>query len=191
MVGKHRYTRFFAMTALDLLRFGTIKDVAHYLHVGWDLIKKIHKIKLQNRYRKMTIRKIRYLGIDEFSIRKRHKYMTIFLDLKSGRIIHAVEGRTKDVIEPFLTVLAQKAKKLRAISMDMSRSYISAVTEFLPSVKIVFDRYHIMALINKAIDTFRRKQQETLDECDIKTLKGSRFLLLKNYETLDHVQRQL
>lgn len=43
MVGTHRYTRSFAMTALDLLRFGTIKDVSNYLGVGWDLIKEIHK----------------------------------------------------------------------------------------------------------------------------------------------------
>ncbi len=185
MVGKHRYTRSFAMTAMDLLRFGTIKDVAHYLHVGWDLIKDIHKTKLKNRYLKMPVSKIQYLGIDEFSIRKHHKYMTIFLDLKSGRIIHAVEGRSKDVIKPFLNILARKAKRLKAIAMDMSRSHISAVTEYLPKVKIVFDRYHIMALINQAIDTFRREQQQTLNDCDIKTLKGSRFLLLRNYETLD------
>jgi len=33
MVGKHRYVRSFALTVLDLLRFGTIRSVAQYL--GW------------------------------------------------------------------------------------------------------------------------------------------------------------
>ncbi len=47
MDGKHRYTRSFALTAIDLLRFGTIKDVANYMRVGWDMIKEIHKPKLQ------------------------------------------------------------------------------------------------------------------------------------------------
>ncbi|MFW8602563.1 helix-turn-helix domain-containing protein, partial [Desulfobacterota bacterium M19] len=87
MDGKHRYTRSFALTALDLLRFGTIKDVAHYLHVGWDLIKGIHKSKLQRIYKKMPIKELKYLGIDEFSIRKGHNYMTIFIDLQKGRIL--------------------------------------------------------------------------------------------------------
>lgn len=96
MDGKHRYTRSFALTALDFLRFGTIKDVANYLRVGWDLIKDIHKSKLQRLYRKMPITSLKYLGIDEFSIRKGHKYMTIFIDLQKGRIIHAVEGGSKD-----------------------------------------------------------------------------------------------
>jgi len=186
MDGKHRYTRSFALIALDLLRFGTIKDVAHYLRVGWDLIKDIHKTRLQSLYKKMPIKELKYLGIDEFSIRKGHNYMTIFIDLQKGRIIHAVEGRSKDSIQPFLKVLARKAKKLKAVAMDMSRSYSSAVAECLPKVDIVFDRYHIMAQMNQAIDILRREQQGTLDNKDQKALKGCRFLLLRNYESLDH-----
>lgn len=186
MNGKHRYLRSFALTALDLLRFGTIKDVANYLCVGWDLIKEIHKTKLHRLYKKMPIHKVKYLGIDEFSLRKGHNYMTIFIDLATGRILHAVEGRSKDDIEPFLKTLARKAKKLKAVAMDMSRSYSSAVAEHVPKADIVFDRYHIMALMNKAMDTCRREQQKSLDDTEKKVLKGCRFLLLRNYETLQH-----
>jgi transposase len=186
MDGKHRYTRSFALIALDLLRFGTIKDVAHYLHVGWDLVKDIHKTKLQSLYKKMPIKELKYLGIDEFSLRKGHNYMTIFIDLRAGRIIHAVAGRSKDNIQPFLKILARRAKKLKAVAMDMSRSYSSAVTEHLPHVDIVFDRYHIMAQMNQAIETLRREQQRTLENEDQKALKGCRFLLLRNYESLSH-----
>jgi hypothetical protein len=39
--------------------------------------------------------------------------MTIFLDIRTGRIIHAVEGRSKDDVAPFLRELAKKAKTLR------------------------------------------------------------------------------
>ena len=173
------------MTALDLLRFGTIKDVANYLHVGWDVIKGIHKSKLKSLYRKIPVHKIEYLGIDEFSLRKGHNYMTIFIDLQRGTIIHAVEGRSADVISPFLKIVARKAKKLKAIAMDMSRPYSSAVTEHLPHVDIVFDRYHIMAIMNKAIESLRREQQRTLGDSDKKYLKGCRFLLLSNYRSLD------
>jgi transposase len=182
--GKHRYTRSFALTALDLLRFGTIKDIANYLHVGWDLIKDIHKSKLQRLYRKMPIHKLKYLGIDEFSIRKGHKYMTIFIDLKEGRIIHAVEGTSKEKIQPFLKILARKAKNLKAVAMDMSRSFSSAVTECLPKADIVFDRYHIMANVNMAIDELRREQQRPLADDDRTALKGCRFMLLRNYHAL-------
>lgn len=184
MDGKHRYTRSFALTVFDLLRFGTIKDVANFLHVGWDVVKDIHKAKLQRLYKRMPIHKIKYLGIDEFSLRKGHNYMTIFIDLQTGRIVHAVEGRSEVDIEPFLKKVARKARNLQAVAMDMSRSYSSAVAKNLPEVDIVFDRYHIMALMNKAIEKLRREQQKSLVGEDKKTLKGCRFLLLGNYESL-------
>jgi len=184
MVGTHRYTRSFAMTALDLLRFGTIKDVSNYLGVGWDLVKDIHKSKLQRLYKVMPIHKLKYLGIDEFSLRKGHTYMTIFIDLQTGRIIHAVRGRSKKDIGPFLKLVARKAKNLKAVAMDMSRSYSSAVTEHLPQVDIVFDRFHIMAQMNMAIESLRRQQQNIPDKNGQKVLKGCRFLLLRNYKSL-------
>jgi len=189
--GTARYTHSFAMTVLDLLRFGTIKAVANYLHVGWDLVKNIHKSKLICSYKKISLAKVKYLGIDEFSIRKHHKYMTIFVNLQTGRILHAVEGTRKEAIAPFLKQIQKKARKLKAISMDMSVSYRSAVTEILPNIPVVFDRYHVMALMNRQVDSLRRELQNCLDDDGKKTLKGSRFLLLKNYANVpaDHRAR--
>jgi len=169
MTGKHRYVRSFALTVLDLLRFGTIRSVAHYLGVGWDMVKEIHKAKLRLLYRRISLHKVRYIGIDEFSIKKGHKYMTVVTDLRTGRILHAVEGKSKEDILPFLQKLARKARKLEGIAMDMSSAYFYAVLEALPKLDIVFDRYHIMALVNQAIEELRREQQRELDDLGKKT----------------------
>ena len=83
--------------------------------------------------------------------------------------------------EPF----EEKAPRLEAVAMDMNTGFAHVVQEHLPHVALVFDHYHISALINRAIDDLRREQQAQLDEKEQKTLKGSRFLLLKNYENLD------
>lgn len=183
--GKKRHTRRLAQFAIDLLHWMTISGTAKVLNVGWDLIKDTHKKHLQSRYKSPPLKDLKYLGIDEFSIRKGHNYMSIFVDLQSGRILHAVEGRASQDIEPFLKVIRRRAHKLEAIAMDMSRSYISAVQEHLPLVPIVFDHYHISAMMNKGIEEVRREQQAQLDEEGEKLLKGTRFLLLKNYENLD------
>ena len=180
--GTARYTRSFAQTVLDMLRFATIKSVADFLHVSWSLVKDIHKHKLSNTYRRISLANVKYLGVDEFSIRKHHRYMTIFVDLQTGRILHALEGTSKAVISPFLKRIKKKARHLKAIAMDMSVSYISAVKEILPNIPIVFDRYHVMALMNKQIDDLRRELQRSLSEEGKKFLKGSRFLLLRNYD---------
>jgi len=45
-----------------------------------------------------------------------------------------------------------------AVAIDMSHSYRKAAQEYLPSVDIVYDHYHISAMINRAIDDLRRQE---------------------------------
>jgi transposase len=66
----------------------------------------------------------------------------------------------------------------------MSGAYSSAVKKALPLVDIVFDHFHVDALINKALDEIRRQQQAQLQGTSRKVLKGARFLLLRNYANL-------
>jgi transposase len=66
----------------------------------------------------------------------------------------------------------------------MSSAYFSAVRESLPHVDIVFDHFHIMAIMNQAIDELRRDYQRELDVLGQQTLEGSRFMLLQNYDSL-------
>ncbi len=68
--------------------------------------------------------------------------------------------------------------------MDLSKSYSGAVRKILPEIDIVFDRFHVMALANKALDDIRKQQYKKLPEESRQVLKGQRFLLLKNYNSL-------
>jgi len=74
--------------------------------------------------------------------------------------------------------------------MDMSKSYRAAFEEYLPEIDIVFDRFHVMQIVNKAVDKVRKTQQKVLDEEGVKTLKGGRFLPLWNYENLDPLKQE-
>jgi transposase len=190
MSGTSRYVRSFALTALDLLNFAPISAIANYLQVGWGLIKNIHKKELQRKYPKNDFSNLVYLGIDEFSIRKNHSYMTIFMNLQNGRIIHAIEGRSADVVAPFLKILSKKSGHLKAVAMDMSQSYIKAVEEELPEVDIVFDRFHIQALANKAMDEVRRDLAREMDDKGKKCLKGCRYLFLRNFPDLNDSKKE-
>jgi transposase len=189
VAGSRRMTKTFARYLVSMMKLGTIKAVAEFTEVSWDTVKDIHKEHLQKKYRSVEYANLLYLGIDEFSIKKGHEYMTIVINLETGQIIHAVEGRDKKAIAPFLRKLSRKAINLKAIAMDMSGSYESAVREFLPKIDIVFDRYHVMALMSKAIDEVRREQQRRCNDIGLKVLKGQRFLLLKNFDKLDSKQK--
>jgi transposase len=67
----------------------------------------------------------------------------------------------------------------------MSAAYWSAVREHLPYALQVFDRFHVVALGNVAVDETRRELQRSMDKDGIKASKGTRFLLLKGEEQLD------
>ena len=95
--GEVSYTYRFSRYVLDLLRMGnTIKDVALHLHVGWNMVKDIHKRYLKSRYSHPDIKHVRRIGIDEFATSKGHVYKTIVVDLDTGRIIHVGEGKGKE-----------------------------------------------------------------------------------------------
>lgn len=177
---KQRMVKSFIQYILDLIILGSILSVARFLNVSWDLVKDIHKNHLKSKYKRIPFKKLRYLSVDEFSIKKGHKYMTIFIDIETGRIIHAIEGRTKEDLMLFLQKLASRAINLQAIAMDMSLPYFSAISQALPKIDIVFDHFHVTALINKALDEIRKSQQKNKN-----IIKGQRFLLLRNYSDLD------
>lgn len=106
--GKQRMSKSFVNYVLDLLEFATIKDVANYLEITWDTVKDLHKTRLRTKYESVDLEDVKYISIDEISISKGHKYMTVIADLKTGRILHSVEGRKKSDIRSFLKVLKKK-----------------------------------------------------------------------------------
>ena len=73
--------------------------------------------------------------------------------------------------------------------MDMSPAYQQAVSKHLPQATVVFDRFHVVKLLNKKLTQLRRQlyRQATTD-LKKKVLKGTRWLLLKNPENLDPVK---
>lgn len=187
---RKRVTVSFEKYVVSLMNFATIQHVAKFLNVSWHLVKNIHKSHLLREYKGVDFGKLRYIGVDEFSIRKGHEYMTIFINLETGEIIHAVEGKSIESVTSFMLQLKENAKQLRAIAMDMNAAYASATRQFLPHVDIVFDRFHVVALLNTTIDEIRRNQQAKCNKVGIKVFKGFRFLLMSNYDNLCSRRRQ-
>lgn len=183
--GKKRTTISFERYVIKMMQFATIKHVANFLDVSWGLIKNIHKAYLKEKYKDVDLKSLQYIGIDEFSILKGHQYMTIFINLETGQIIHAVEGKSIECVTPFILQLKEKAIQLKAIAMDMNAAYASATKKHLPDVDVVFDRFHVVALLNTAIDEIRRDQQAKCNAVGLKAIKGMRFLLLSNYDKLN------
>ena len=181
---KRRSLRCFDRFVVDLCAIATVKAVASLLGVGWDLVKGIFKEELRRRLRKRRLDNVRYIAVDEFSLRKGHRYMTVVMDLESGQILHVAEGKDAAALIPFLKALRRRKVKLKAVAMDMSPAYMRAVREVFPELDIVHDPYHVVVTVNRAIDETRKEMFRYMTGEQRAVIKGSRFLLLRPLEAL-------
>jgi transposase len=183
---RRSYTKSFQRYVLELLRSMTIRDVAHHLDVGWDLVKDIQKRDLQRRYAKPKLKHLRCIAIDEIAVAKGHRYLTIVMDLESGAVVFVGNGKGADALKPFWKRLRPSRARIEAVAMDMSGAYRGAVATALPKAKIVFDHFHVIKLFHEKLSDLRRElYREATDVQQKAVLKGIRWLLLKNPENLD------
>ena len=183
---RRSYTKAFERYALELSKRMTIRDVAAHLGVGWDVIKDIQKRDLSRRFAKPKLKHLRAIAIDEIAVAKGHRYLTVVMDLESGAVVFVGDGRGADALNPFWKRLRPSHARIEAVAMDMSAAYRSAVSTHLPNAKIVFDHFHVIKLFNDKLSKLRRAlYNEAIDDLHKKVLKGTRWLLLKNFENLD------
>jgi len=166
----------------------TLSDVAELTLLNWDTVKNITKSHLAKDYGKPALRDVRYLGIDEVHLGKKTRYYTIVLDLEDGRILWAKPGRGKEALRGFWRRLRVAKAKIKAVATDMSAAYWSAVLEHLPEAALVFDKFHILKLMNARLDDLRREMVREAEGPLKLRIKGTRFLLLRNPQNLDHEQ---
>lgn len=128
------------------------------------------------------------LGIDETSIKKGHNYVTLAVDMDKRRVIHATPGKDKQTMKSIKDYLELKdcpSEQIKNICMDMSPSFISGQMDYFPKSQITFDKFHIMKIINEAMDSVRKYERKAHIE-----LKGYKYLFLRNKDKLSNSDRE-
>ena len=182
---RRRWTKALGRYVLSLMRFATVKDVARHLGMSWDTIKEIRKKALEMKFKRRKVRHIEYIGVDEIAVRKGHNYLTVVVDLESGEVVWACEGRDNTALEPFLRRLKRAGARIKGIAMDMWPAYIKAALECFSSKVIVFDRYHIISDYHRMLDKLRRLEASAAPKALKDVYKGVRYLLLKGGEKIE------
>ena len=155
------------------------------MHISWDTIKEIQKDYLLKHFCKPNLSDLTQIAIDEISIGRKHKYLTIVLDLKTSAIVFIGDGKGADSLVPFWKKLHRAKAHIEAVAIDMSRAYIKAVCSNLPKAAIVFDHFHVVKLFNDRLSKLRHQlYYETTNYLHSQALKGLRWILLKNPENL-------
>ena len=179
-----RYTKRLSQFVYDLSRMMTLIDVAEAAGLSWDTAKDMVKPFLQKTVDDLRYRDLKYLAIDEIYIGRKRKFYTVVIDLESGRIVWVAHGRGGDCLRKFWRRLRLAKAKIVAMAMDMSAAYGKAVRENLREAAIVFDKFHIVKLVNEKLDELRRELVREAEGLLNTSIKGLRYLLLTRRDHL-------
>lgn len=128
------------------------------------------------------------LGIDETSVRKGHDYITVAADLATRRVIHVTPGKDQHTIERIKEHLQTKKVEPQQITdacIDMSTGFIAGMYEYFPNTAITFDKFHVVKLLNEAMDQVRKSEAR-----EHAILKGHKYTMLKSENKLSLRQKQ-
>ena len=118
---------------------------------------------------------VKLLGVDETAARRGHDYVSLFVDLDEKKTIFVTEGRGSETVGAFARDLQQhqgKPEEIKEVACDRSPAFIKGVNEQLPEAEIVFDHFHVVKIINQAVDKVRRQEAAT-----IPLLRSTRYIL--------------
>lgn len=121
---------------------------------------------------------VRALGVDETSRRRGHKYVTVFTDLQQSKVLFVTEGKDAATIGAFkedLKAHGGSPGQIQEVCLDMSAAFAKGLKESFPQAELTFDNFHLVQVLNRAVDDVRRKEQASHPE-----LKCTRYLWLKN-----------
>jgi transposase len=121
-------------------------------------------------------------GVDETSRKKGHEYITVFADLYTGKVLFVCKGKDAETLKLFSEHLKKNngnPNNITFVCCDMSPAFIKGIQNEFPSASIVFDKFHVMKMMNESVDETRREEQKIN-----RILLKSRYLWLSNPETL-------
>jgi Transposase len=127
-------------------------------------------------------RVITHVGLDELSLKKRHKlYVTLLTDLSDPqrpRILAVAPGRDEAAGRQCLEKLsASQREQVQTYRVDMGAAYNKVGKQLLPNARAVIDRFHVAQKFGEAVDAERKKNHAGLQgEADQGRAEGvSRF----------------
>ena len=133
------------------------------------------------------------VGVDEMNVRKGQEYVSVFADLVAKRVLFATEGKDKATWAAFVEALEKHnghRHSITQVSMDMSAAYERGVQENCRNAQVVFDKFHVVANVSKAVDLVRRAELRLGGKGVWESLNKSQWLWRKNPENLSAEEQQ-
>jgi len=182
------FTLLFEALLLQLCQAMPVSKVAAITKTSDDKLWSMCERYIDNTREYENFEDIDAIGMDETSRAKGHEYITLFVDLKKRRTIFITEGKDNTTVKRFKDDFIEHngdVNTIKNVSCDMSPAFIKGVKENLPNAEITFDKFHILKIINEAVNSVRKQEVATNN-----ILKGTKYIWLKNYNNLTQKQKE-
>lgn len=185
---KCRFTRDFEKFVLTLVQDMPVNALARIVREHDTRLWRIVHFHVNQALAKQDLSNLQRVAVDEISSRRGHKYVTVFLDSDEHKVVFATEGKDKSTIDAFknhLLTHGGNPEQITEYCSDMSQAFMSRMTADFPKATQTVDKFHVMKMVNEAVDDVRREEQHEQPE-----LKKTRYLWLKNQSVLSPEQQQ-
>ena len=176
------FTLLFEALIMLMCREMTFTAVSRLVGLPWHQVTAICKRYVNLGLEQADFSEVKRLAADETSKARGHDYITLVADADERRVLFVTEGKDAATIKEFaedFSVHGGDPEAIESISIDMSKAFIKGVTDHLPNAQITFDKFHVIAHANEAVDATRRIEQKSDP-----SLKGLRWKLLKDRDSL-------
>src|SRR5664280_1851963 len=160
-----RFTILFERLAVNVLVECDVAGAGRLLRTSWDETWHLMERAVARGLRVKEPGAPVHLGVDEKSAGRGQDYITIVTDLDKGTVTHIADERRQPSLDSYFDTLApEHLAGIEAVAMDMWEPYANSVRAHLADEddKIVFDRFHLMGYLGKAVDTVRKQENRAL-----------------------------
>lgn len=185
------WTELFECLAIEvLLAARSVSQACELLRIDWSSAQRIMERAVGRGLARRSHEGIKRVGLDEKSFGRGQDYISVLSDLEKSRVLEVTPGNdTASGQRLWQSIPAAQREKVEAAAMDMSAGFAAATRLEAPGAEIVYDRYHISAQLNGAVDAVRRKEHRELSREGDERLKGSRQLWLYDPINLDDARQ--
>ena len=165
----------------------SLKDIGRRFNVSDKTVQRIIDEEAKLHKKRHTESLPKHMAFDEFMATDKLSF--IWLDSNDHRTGDILPRRTSYQIKQYFESFSLKARKqVRTISLDLNAGYINLVPKLFPKARIVVDRFHIVQMANRSLNSSRIKVMKTMPK------RSKEYLFMKRdwkkfLESFDSIEK--
>lgn len=183
ITNRERSTWRFRLYVSRLARFMPLTRVAEWLSIHSSTAYRYDKSVLEETVPTPCLDGLKVLLIDEKAVFRGHQYVTVVINGETGEPLYMAEGKKGASLQGFFDQLSKEQRSsIQAVGIDRGGAYQKVITKEIPKADIVYDKFHLIANLNQAIDAVRRAAWNEAAEDQKAFIKGQRYNLFRAWD---------